>query len=136
MKRIHVCLTLAALCWGKLDSLHSTIIAAIELYVLHLMHKLIAVCINNIYSYKIINPCLITGCLCQTGPPGPPGPPGSPGPEGPPGLKGFPGAPGSAGPVGPPGAPGQPGPAGPDGAPGGNIAAGSSLVYTVPHSSA
>ena len=48
-------------------------------------------CTHNIYSYKIINLCLITRYLCQTGPPGPPGPEGPPGHVGPPGTPGPPG---------------------------------------------
>ena len=135
MKRIYVCLTLAALCWGKLDSVHSTMYTVVfpnSCFAL-IIHKIVSMCINNTYSYKIINLCLITGCLCQTGPPGPAGPPGPPGPEGPPGRDGSPGRDGERGAPGQPGLPGGPGP---DGAPGGNIAVESSLVYTVPHSSA
>ena len=98
--------------------------------------KIIAVCINNIYSYKIINLCLITGCLCQTGPPGPPGPPGPAGPAGADGREGPPGRDGDRGDPGTPGRPGLPGGPGPAGAPGGNIVAESSSVCTVPHSSA
>ena len=95
--------------------------------------------VNNAYSEEITKLCLLTGCLCQSGPPGRPGLPGDPGPPGPAGPVGPPGSDGPPGDPGPVGPTGDRGPAGPPGAPGpigGNNAAKISLVHTVPHSSA